>query len=1438
LASALSRVVERKTPPSILFVFPDAAPDEGAIAELSRTLPVFRESLERHAGSPWATQLAYADVLRAWRIEPAYVTGEGLGELAAAVVAGALTPEEAVDLLNGRTGVSPRAPQIGIVASDSPRFAILASSAVRGAPVCDLTLSVQPQSWPVLLAQLAELYLAGVEIDWCEFDRPFNRRKVPLPTYPFQRERYWLETRAPRPTNDALAAAFPGRRLFSPALKDAVYESHFDRDVYSFVPDHQVYGTVVVAGACWVSMALSAAPQSAAGSLAVRDVAFPGALVLESGVGRRVQLVLSTDGAFQVVSCPAGAAPPDAWSVHATGKLAAGAATPAAHDALDEIQSRCTDRIAGDDFYRKALEANLQLGPQFQWIDHVWRRDGEALCRMRLARLSDECDRYELHPGLVDSCFQSIGAALAVSESAGDAFVPVAIGEYRLMRKPSATTELWCHIVLRPGQQPRGASFIADLRLVDLEGTVYAVVEGIIVRRAPREALLRRAEANVVDWLYEIDWRRVSLPASVEAVPVGSAWLVIPDRAGVAASLAEQLTARGDWCVQLSSIADLAIPDHCRGVLHCASLDVAADSLEAAQEAACGSALRLVQALAKLPVKPPLWIVTRGAQPAGGATAAVAQAPVWGLAKVVALEHPELLCRCVDLDPAKSPSDAAADLAAELLAATPEQQIAYRGSTRYAARLRRHNTGAAESVRLEIAERGVLDHLELAPAPRTAPGRGQIEIRVAATGLNFRDVLNAMGMYPGDAGPMGLECAGVVTGIGEGVTGFSIGDEVLAVAPGSFSRYALAYVPFVVPKPAGMSFADAATIPIAFLTAYHCLHNLAHISRGDRVLIHAAAGGVGLAAVQLAHLAGAEVFATAGSPEKQAVLRSLGVRHIAGSRTLDFADEFARATAGACVDIVFNSLAGDFIPKSFSLLRHGGRFLEIGKTGVWTAAQAAALDKDIAYFVYDLARQCQEEPEFVGSMLRELTSLFAEGKLHPLPLHTFDIEDSVGAFRFMQQARHIGKIVITQKAEPPAESQAPVAFDSNATYLIAGGTRGLGLLTAEWMVERGARHLVLTARTDPDADAAEALDRLRQRTATLRVERADAAGRDQMDRLLQSISASMPPLRGIVHSAGILDDGVILEQDWSRFSTVMAPKVLGSWNLHSLTRDLPLDFFVLYSSIVSVIGSPGQSNHTAANTFLDALAHYRRSCGLPALSINWGAWSAVGAAARRNIGARVRMQGMAEIAPADGLRVLDKVWHASRSQVGVLPVDWSEFFHRNPAAAESPFLALLAREARTHTNLEAASAARTDLLRRLESARPSERLDVLLACVQAEAAKVLGLDASRTLDPRRPLNELGLDSLMAVELRNALGNLAGRTLPVTLLFDYPTVQGLTDHLAAEAFPIVSAPAEPPPADRPLAAAAGAGNGAELSGEELLASFDRELASLDRWVEHH
>lgn len=1307
----------------------------------------------------------------------------------------------------------------------------------------------------MMLGTLGGLYTQGYPVNWSKL-YPTRGRVVGLPSYPWQRERYWVDIPEggdgrSRRQSYAHRSRYP---LLGQHFKSAVHPgTHFwemdlGTDSLPWLADHRVQGLVVLPAAAYADVVLSAAEETfGPGSHSLEKVGFKRALVLPEEGTRTTQLVLSPEMpgqvAFQFFSREADAAgQQDPWTLHATGTIRLGqpdqGMSPDEHASPEEIQARCPDVIPGAEHYETMAEQGLQYGPEFQGVAQIWRRDGEAIGHLGLSEtVASESGSYKVHPALLDACFQvleaSVPRAAVDSTAEGDIYLPVGLSSLRVYHGPD--TGVWSHTRLRLDDASVDM-LEGDVFLLDEEGRVVLEVLGLRIQRLGYNAQ-RVVSEDLDDWLYEVQWQpkaRPEGPPAAEIPPPSSpgSWLIFADSDGLGKAMAARMIEQGERCVLVSAgkaykrvdreyyQIDARQPEEMhrlleaafgsdqpalRGVIHLWGLDISRPeettiaSLEMAQSLGPLSILHLVQALAKIDGarSPRLWLVTRGSQAVGteGESVSVGQAPLWGLGKVISFEHPELCCTGIDLDPSGAPEEVDF-LLQELWLEDQEEQLALRGDTRYVARVVRYAPGAAEEKKsvvpgdhpyhLEISPPGVLDNLELRATTRQEPGPGEVEIQVHAAGLNFLDVLSALGMRPDQPeGPMtlGMECAGEVVSVGEGVDGVQVGDKVIAAAPSSFSRYVITAAPFVVPKPANLSFEEAASIPVAFLTAHYALNYLGRLSQGERVLIHAAAGGVGLAAVRLAQRVGAEIFATAGSPEKREFLRSLGVEHVMNSRSLDFAEEVMERTGGEGIDVVLNSLAGEFIPKSLSTLRANGRFLEIGKRDIYQNSQLEMgyLRDNLSFFAIDLIPLFVERPDLTGALSRELVQLFEEGSLELHPCKVFSITEAESAFRYMAQAKHIGKIVLSMQEEEVLVAPAveePVLFRSDGTYLITGGLGGLGLSVAQWMVQQGARHLALMSRSGTSTAAQEAMDAMEEAGAQVTIAKGDVTQEEQVAKVLAGIGQSMPPLRGIIHAAGVLDDGILLHLTEERFKKVMAPKVDGAWNLHNLTLNDPLDHFVLFSSVASVLGSPGQGNYVAANAFLDALAHYRHTLGLPALTINWGAWAEVGLATRADRVRHVTQQGIIPFTPAQGVQLMERMLHYGPVQVTGIAVDWAKL----PIVSSKPLLSQLAQEAAQRAGPSRSGQKKDGLTReKLLAVESEERQQLVETLLKEQIAKVLRSSPDR-IDVHLPMDKLGIDSLMGFELINRLESDLEMSVPMTVLLQGPSLAQLTTEL--------------------------------------------------------
>ncbi len=1316
-----------------------------------------------------------------------------------------------------------------------------------------------------LLSNLGALFARGCAVDW-ERLHAEPGTVIALPAYPWQRQRYWFEPGAAMPVSVATGASghpLLGRRLRSPALRDEVFEAVWSVAHQPLLADHRLFDEVVAPATALIDVLTAAAEYLfGGGPHRIEALAIQQALLMPDPNGRVVQVIARRTGSdaaeAEVVSGALDAPDGADWARHASARLVATGPDEPEVRSLDDARAACTNALDVDAYYAHLDAVKIQFGPAFRGLVTLARTpDGQDAVGRIVAseRVAADAGRHTLHPALLDSAFQTLGSTF-LGDGQQDIYLPLGVDSIDVFEHLGS--ELWCVAKARPIASAQPEIRSGDLALYDAEGRRVARLTGIHLKRASNAALHRRGEGKDAVAITTVHWE----PAPIVAPPAVSRhgrWLILADTGGLGEALARRLRAEGDTVV-LAFAGDASVelgggawriavaqPDGLRaalrssdepwrGVVHLWGLDEPgaefADTPQARQMPATAGLLHAAQTCAELAAPPRLWLVTRGAQAvdtgAGFDRPALDQAPAWGLAATVALEHPELAVTCVDLDPLGDRTNPQ-HVWDELRRGDGEDRLAYRDDLRLAARLIPVEVAApsvsADPVCLVSNNDGLLDTLRLEPFARRGPGPGEVEIVVHAAGLGFRDVLNALGLYPGDAGPLGGECAGVVSAVGPNVSGVRVGDEVMAVAVGAMRSHVVTRAEFVARKPAGLTFAAAAGLPSVFLTALHGLIDRAQLRRGERILVHAAAGGVGLAAVQVARRVGAVVLGTAGSPHKRAFLETEGVMRAMDSRSLAFVDEIEAITLGDGVDVVLNALASEFIPASFAALSPSGRFVEIGKRDIWTSAQVAAVRPAAEYHPFDLGQIMRDDPGRIHDLLTELVRAVEAGELRPLPTRTFKLSDAAAAFRFMAQARHIGKIVLV-----PDEVDASVPVRADGTYLIAGGLGALGLAVAAWLVERGARHIALLGRSAPSSSASAAIRDLEAAGARVLTLSVDLGSREQLVAALTHIRGALPELRGVIHAAGVLDDGPIGQQSWERFAPVLRPKVDGAWNLHDLTQTSPLDLFILFSSASVWLGSSGQASYAVANAYLDALAQQRRWLGRPALSVGWGPWAGDGMAGRLGPADRQRLErrGLGHMPPALALEALDVLWRSGAAQALALKVDWTRYAQR-----ETPLCRRLVPHAATPA---AAKPTKADLLQSIAAAPPGRVRGMLLAHTRALALRVLGLNAGQAVDPRQPLQELGLDSLMAVELRNALGASLERALPTTLLFDYPTLDALTDYLLPLVGNVAAAPPAPTAAPSP-APRADAAEVANLTEEEAEALLLEELSQLKREARH-
>ncbi len=904
----------------------------------------------------------------------------------------------------------------------------------------------------------------------------------------------------------------------------------------------------------------------------------------------------------------------------------------------------------------------------------------------------------------------------------------------------------------------------------------------------------------------------VEAEGAVEA-PAEQSWLVFADKTGVGDALAAKVTAagarcrvihRGDKFTQAKDAFTVSAEsaEDWKQLLDICNAEAAPERMvylwpldEPVGDASLmgtDALLHLTQAIEKTTpaAKLRLDLVTRGAQAVDGQKepVAVAQAPAIGLFRVVLSEHPNFSCRGIDLPPAASADDQGL-LWGELLRKDVEREIAFRGEARYVQRITRglpardDKLDVSVPMRLESRERGILDSLRLVPFSPPACGPGEVLIEVKAAGMNFRDVLKALALYPAetaDARIFGDEVGGIVRAVGSEVTHVKPGDSVFGLAVFGLATHSLARGADVRLLPTGMSFEEAATIPVVFMTAWHALKNVAHMQAGETILVHAGAGGVGMAAIQIAQHLGVEVIASAGSPSKRALLETLGVKHVIDSRRGDFTHAVMELTHRRGVDVVLNSLAGEAIPMGLSCLAEFGRFIEIGKRDIYQNSRIPLwpLRKNASFHVVAMDAVFTGDEKLTRNLLAEIAGLVEQGALRALPYRSFPASRVDAAFRLMAQGKHIGKVVVAfPNAFVPRRGELkpqPFTVKADGTYLLTGAFGGFGRVLAGWLVDCGARHLVMSSRSGASTPEAEAFVKdMLAKGVDLKVVKADAGSDADVARMVKDITASGQPLRGVFHLAMVIDDVPMSALNRERVRTVMAPKAHGAWLLHEATKGLNLDCFVMFSSVSSIFGNPAQGNYAAANAFLDALAHHRRSIGLPALTINWGVLGGEGYVARNErVAEFLARQGTAALSPGEVISLLESFLTAGSTQVAAIRVDWAKWRQSFRGLQENPLLERVF--ASGVESQEGGGGASSDWKLKIEAASGEERQSLISQAVREVVGGVLRVKPGSLRDDQ-PLTDLGLDSLMGVEIENSLESVIGVALPPTSLMRARTI---------------------------------------------------------------
>jgi acyl transferase domain-containing protein/acyl carrier protein len=1280
--------------------------------------------------------------------------------------------------------------------------AVEQTAASIGMPVAALAGMRREQPLPLgLRGLLTDVYAAGAAVD---FSLPFPEGQLvdaPLPAWTHRR--LYHDTDAQQSKGGFSVAVHPllGSHVQLPEEPERhAWQTDVGTATLPWLGDHQIHNVAALPGAAYCEMALTAAQAVLGEGAEARDVRFEAMLLLDEETPVSAVATVPSPGVVEF-SVEAAVAEGMGHIRRASAMLHAKSedAQPAAHD-MAAVLAAHTVRVDGEEMRTHFDQHGVQYGPAFSGLGAALIKDGSAdgtassvLAEVALPpSIRSQLNSYGIHPALLDACFQAIAAHPDVQAAlSGGLMLP--LGVRRLRSFGSARNACYCYI---RDTKTGPAGIEADLDVLDEQGTVLLAVQGLLLGAGASEQGNRNRVLN--ERLLTIEWQSHKLPETDQTD--SGPWLLVStttDADATAGALTDALKAHEAQCATVPwplhgdhEVAAAALRTRL-GAGGCTGVVVLAGSGDSNRESAArgGDYVALVVRIARELTEidgasPRLYVVTRNAQTVVPEDRPnLEQGGLRGLLRVIGTENPHLRTTHVDVDEQTNVEQ----LARQLLGGSDEDETAWRNDEWYTARLcptalrpeeRQATTvdRATDGMRLQIRNPGDLESMEFVAFDRVPPGPGQIEVAVTASSINFADVLVAFGRYPSFEGHLpqpGTDFAGVVTAVGPDVTDHKVGDHVGGMSPnGCWGTFVTCDANLAATLPPGLTDAQAAAVTTAHATAWYGLTDLARIRAGDKVLIHSGTGGVGQAAIAICRASGAEIYATAGSPERRDLLREMGIEHVYDSRSVEFAEQIRQDTDGYGVDIVLNSVTGASQLAGIKLLALGGRFVELGKRDIYgdTRVGLFPFRRNLAFYGVDVGLMSVSHPAEVRELLNTVYRLTAAGTL-PMPHAThYPLAEAATAIRVMSAAEHTGKLILdiphtgTSSVVLPPDQVRP--FRADSSYVITGGLGGLGVFLAEKMAGAGAGRIVLSSRSEPDQKALETIDLIRAIGSDVVVECGDIAEPGTAERLVAVATATGLPLRGVLHAAGVVEDATLanitdelLARDW-------APKAYGAWHLHEATASQPLDWFCSFSSGAALLGSPGQGAYAAANSWLDAFTHWRRAQGLPATSIAWGAWAEVGRATA------VAESTGAAIGADEGAYAFETLLRHNRAYTGYTPI------------IGVPWLAALAERSKFFEMFQAGqSRAGTSKFR---SELNELAVDEWPARLRQLVSEQVGLILRRTVDPDRPLPEYGLDSLGALELRTRIETETGiRLNPKNIT---TTVRGLADHLYQQLAP--------------------------------------------------
>lgn len=1231
-------------------------------------------------------------------------------------------------------------------------------SAIRGAAFG--TLARSKHEVKAIQDCVANLFIHGVELNWTKIQPHAKGNFIRLPHYAWQRKKHWIETEESR----QYRLSIHGHPMLSRRISTTkpTWQVEVNRHFFSWLHDHYIENSLVFPGAAYVEagLCLNETVKGEKGCM-LENIDFLLPFIIDPASEPLMQISYEPSTREFTVSSKQ-ADEEWNWTLHSKGKiLPIQTAMVEKPQDLIALKTRMDKSYTAATIYEEFHKKGMDYTSVFQSIEELWSGADEVLAQIKSP---EDNESYFLHPAILDGAFQAlIGIEFSLAHSQHRAIIPTHIDEFYFFNRKG--TPRFCYGKVR---RKTAHHIIADMTLYDEAGLVCTEIKGLYLRFLESAA----SKQNTQNF-YSFSERECPLLSPPPPQDL-SVCLITPHL-----DLREAIQAK--W--QMKGLTTVAEVDHSDKVVFLAESSFSDVKIELAQ------LLSLVELVKEISQKRPgtstqLFIATTQAS------------SLFGLGRVICHEYPDIHVKMIAFN--KLDEELAEKLMMEMTDPSTESERRWDQQTRYfsclenmsAEAYQKENTtklDGSEPYALDLKQAGKIDHLFYQQTERNPPHEGEVEIRVHAASLNFKDLMKVLGIldwkaleetYFGTA--FGMECSGTVIAVGKNVTNIKVGDQVCAFMFNIFRTYLTVSAQYVFPIPPKTSLLDAPQY-IPFITVLKSLRDAAALKRGDSILIHSAAGAVGLAAIQYAKHVGAKIFATAGSEEKRHYLLNLGVDKVADSRSLSFAAELMAWTAGKGVDVVLNSLTGDALQKSWSVIASNGRFIEIGKKDIVSNASLPmhVFNRNATFTSIDLDRTFKNDPASIKLLVEKAIDFFNLGYFRPLPVESFPASEVSKAFQHMARARQIGKIMLKfeEEAVEGVLKKKVFKIDPAASYMITGGFGGFGLELAKWLAGHGASTLILIGRNGAATpQSRHTIAELRNQGVCIIEKSLDITSRDQVEKLFKEMRETLPPLKGIVHCAMVLDDGLIKDLNEDRVKKVFFPKAGGCINLHNCSLNSPLDFFILCSSISSLIGNPAQASYAAANAFLDAFALHRKSLGLPALSVNLGAVEEVGVVAQNVIlKQHLENHGIHALKPAVILEKIEEAFNLRLARAGIMQIDWPVLVRQMPSLAKfSSLKNFISSLSQTNHNM-------SHLETEWRSMEDKKQLESIIHFLSEAVAGTLGTETQK-MDIHAKLNTLGMDSLMAMELQQNLEGDAGIKIPTMELMKGPSIEELSKFL--------------------------------------------------------